>query len=166
MKDKSQFKVEVKDMPEMHVAYVRHIGPYKGNEALFADLFNRLMSWAGPRNLLRFPETKIMAVYHDDPKVTEGDKLRTSACITVPEDTAVDGEIGKMTVPGGQFAVGNFELASDEFEEAWDVLMGSWLPESGFQPDDRLCYEITHNNPKEHPENKFVVDICIPIKPL
>ncbi len=51
--------VEVRDIPEMTIAYIRHIGPYAGNEVLFESLFNKLYAWAGPRGLLRFPETKI-----------------------------------------------------------------------------------------------------------
>ena len=166
MKDKQQVKIEVKEMPDFHVAYVRHIGPYKGDSQLFEGLFDKLMRWAGPRGLLRFPETKVLSVYHDDPKITDEDKLRTSACITVPEDTPVEGEIGKMTVSGGAFAVAGFEIHADEYEEAWDLLMGGWLPDSGYQPDDRLCYEMMLNDPKEHPEGKHIVDICVPVKPL
>ena len=90
MKNKDiQTQVEVKDMPEMHVAYVRHIGPYKGDQELFARLFNKLMAWAGPRGLLRFPETKLLTVYYDNPDITDEGKLRTDACITVPADTKV-----------------------------------------------------------------------------
>ncbi|UCD70592.1 MAG: AraC family transcriptional regulator [Syntrophobacterales bacterium] len=166
MKEKGQIQVEVNVMPELHVAYVRHIGPYKGNSELFGKLFEKLMKWAAPRGLLRFPETKVLVVYHDDPNITDEDKLRTSACITVSEDTPVEGEVGKMTIPGGKFAVARFEIANDEFEEAWNMFMGGWLPESGYQPDDRLCYELYHNNHKEHPEKKHIVDICVPVKPL
>ena len=107
-----------------------------------------------------------MKVYHDDPGITDEDKLRVSACITVPEDTLVEGEVGKMTVPGGKFAVARFELGPDEYGEAWDFVFGKWLPESGYQPDDRLCYELYHGGPDEHPEGKHVVDICIPVRPL
>ena len=92
--------------------------------------------------------------------------MRVSACITVPDDTAVDGEVGKMVLAGGQFAVAHFEIDSSEFEDAWDALMGGWMPDSGYQPDDRLCYEICHNDPKQHPEGKHVVDICVPVRPL
>ena len=166
MKDKQQIKVEVKEMPEFHVAYVRHIGPYKGDSQLFEGLFDKLMRWAGPRGLLRFPDTKVLSVYHDDPKITDEEKLRTSACITIPRDTSVEGEIGKMTISGGAFAVASFEINTDEYEGAWDLLMGGWLPDSGYQPDDRLCYEMMLNNPKEHPEGKHIVDICVPVKPL
>lgn len=171
MNDKKKQKrieaeIEVKEMPDFHVAYVRHIGAYKGDSNLFADLFGRLMKWAGPRNLLRFPETKCMSVYYDDPNITDEEKLRVDACITVPEDTKVEGEVGKMTVPGGKFAVGRFEIDVDEYETAWSTIMAGWLPESGYQPDDRLCYELYQNDPKEHPENKHILDICIPVKPL
>ncbi len=159
-------EVEVKDMPELNVAYVRHIGPYKGDSELFEGLFEKLMKWAGPRGLIQFPETQCLSVYHDNPEITDEDKLRTSVCMTVPKDTRVEGEIGQMRIPGGKFAVANFEINSNEFEDAWNTLMGGWMPESGYQPDDRLCYEICHNNPKEHPENKHIVDICVPVKPL
>jgi len=165
--NKNQIQVKVKDLAEFHVAYVRHIGPYKGNSELFEKLFEKLMKWAGPRGLLRFPETKVLAVYHDDPRITNEDKLRTSACITIPRDTPVEGEIGKMAISGGKYAMARFELAdSSEYEGTWDLVFGVWLPESGYQPDDGPCYELYINDPKEHPENKHIVDICIPVKPL
>jgi len=159
-------KVEVKEMPDLTVAYVRHIGPYKGDGALFDSLFHKLMTWAAPRGLLQVPDTKVLSVYHDDPKVTDESKLRTSACISIPEDTSVEGEIGKMTLQGGRFAVARLELKNDEYADAWDALMGGWMPESGYQPDDRLCYEICHTSPKDHPEGRIRVDICVPVKPL
>ncbi|MFC1574325.1 transcriptional regulator, partial [Candidatus Latescibacterota bacterium] len=42
------------------------MGPYKGNSALFEELFGRLMAWAGPRGLLETPDLKCLAVYHDN----------------------------------------------------------------------------------------------------
>ena len=167
MIDKKQhLQVEVKDMPDFPVAYVRHIGPYKGNMELFRGLFEKLMKWAGPRGLLRFPETKCISVYHDDPAITAEQKLRTDVCMTVPADTPVEGEIGKMTIPGGKFAVAHCEISMHEYQDAWDMLMAGWMPESGYQCDDRLCYEIYLNDPEEHPEKKHIVEICVPVKPL
>ena len=160
--DKSKFKVEVKELPELEVAYVRHHGPFPG----VAGAFETLMRWAGPRRLLRFPQTKMLAVYHDNPDITETDKLRSDACITVPPETKAEGEIGRMAIPGGLFAVARAEIERTEFGQAWDALMRDWLPESGFQPDDRTCYEVYLNDPKDHPEGKFVIEICEPIRPL
>jgi AraC family transcriptional regulator len=159
--DQSKYTVEVKEMPEMTVAYVRHIGPFQG----MGEAFQKLMQWAGPRGLLRFPQTKILGVYHDNPHITETDKLRSDACITVPPETSVGGEIGKTIVPGGLFAVAHAEIASGEFGQAWDAMV-DWLAGSGYQPDDRICYELYLNEPKDHPEGKFILDICEPIRPL
>jgi len=166
MKDQIQTQVDVRNLPEMHVAYIRHIGPYKSDVALFKRLFNALWTWAGPRGLLRFPETKCLSVYHDNPDITAEDKLRTDVCITVPQDTPVDGKIGKMTLPAGTYAVGHFEIDAGGYEAAWNVIFGVWLPESGYQPADGPCFEMCLNNPEEHPQGKHIVDICIPVKPL
>jgi AraC family transcriptional regulator len=159
-------RVEVRDMPEMTVAYVRHIGPYMGDGELFKGLWARLMTWAGPRNLLRQPDLRCLSVYHDDPEITDESRLRTSVCITVPPDTKVEGEIGKMTIPGGRYAAARFELDESEFGQAWQYVFGTWLPQSGYQPDDRPAFELCLNNPEEHPEGKHIVEICIPVKPL
>jgi AraC family transcriptional regulator len=159
-------EVEVKDLPEMHVAYVRHVGPYKGDAQLFEGLFSKLMQWAGPRGLMRPPETKALSIYHDDPNITEEAKLRVSVCISVPRDTEVDGEIGKKVVRGGKYAVGHFELLPDQYPEAWNAIFQGWLPQSGYEPDDSPCVELCLNDPNEHPEHKCVVDICVPVRPM
>ncbi len=167
MKNKSMdLNIEVKEMPEMHVAYVRHIGPYKGDIELFGRLFNKLMAWAGPRGIIRFPETKMLTAYYDNPDITDESKLRVDACITVPADTKVSGEIGKATIPGGKYAVAHFELNQDQYAEAWEAVYSRWLPGSGFQPEGCPSYELYHNDPKQHPEGKCIVDICIGVKPL
>lgn len=162
----NEVKVEVKDLPQMHVAYLRYIGPYKGNEQLFKRLFEKLCMWAGPRGLIRPNQTQFLSIYHDDPDITEGEKQQTDVCITVPEDTKVEGEIGKMTMPGGKYGVGHFEIMPGEYPQAWYTVMGGWLPESGYQCDDRPCFEWYLNDPKQHPEGKHIVDICVPVKPL
>ena len=162
MLSKERLRVEVKELPELQVAYIRHVGPYQG----ISRAFERLFRWAGPRGLVRFPQTKALAVYHDNPEITEADKLRSSACLTVPAGTKGAGEIGTMAIPGGLFAVAHAEIGPDEFGAAWTALMGGWLPESGYQPDDRLCYEVYLNDPKEHPQGKFIIEICEPVKPL
>jgi AraC family transcriptional regulator len=110
--------------------------------------------------------TKLLGVYHDNPDITEDAKLRSSACLTVPSGTKVEGEVGLMAIPGGTFVVARAEVSASQFGEAWNALMRDWLPESGYQPDDRMCYEVYLNDPKTHPEGKFLIEICQPIRPL
>lgn len=165
MFENQNINAQVKEFDEMALAYVRHIGPYQGDAELFDRLFQKLFAWAGARNLLRFPETKVMCVYHDSPNVTEADKLRISCCITVDPDTKTDGEIGKMTLEKGKYAVGRFEVLTDGFGDAWASMCG-WMANSGLQPAEGVSFEIYYNDFRDHPEKKHIIDICIPVKNL
>ena len=155
--------VEVKELPKMTVAYIRHTGPYKGDEKLFERLWNKLFTWAGPRGLLTQPGLKSMVFYHDDLHITPEDKLRMSVSISVPPDTPVDGEIGKMEIEGGKYVIARFEVNAQQFGEAWGWVYSQWLPSSGYQPDDKLAFEMYTEEPKN---GIFPVDICVPVKPL
>jgi AraC family transcriptional regulator len=150
---------EIKDMEAMPVIYCRHMGRFDQIGAAYEKLFK----WAGPRGLLSSPGFKCITYYHDDPKVTDPEKIRQSACLTVDRDIRTEGEIGKMVIPGGRYFVCHFEIRADEFQEAWDNAC-LWLSESGYLPADGSPLEICHNDHQTHPEKKFIVDICIPVK--
>jgi AraC family transcriptional regulator len=159
--------VVIKDLEKFTVAYVRYIGPYAGNGQLFESLFGKLFGWAGPRGLTD-PNTnkdaKVLIIYHDDPGITDEEKLRTSVCLSVPKETEVEGEIGKMVIDGGKYAFARFELNEDEYADAWNWVYSQWLPTSGYMPDDRTCFEMYPEPEKK--DGKTVVDICIPIKTM
>jgi len=78
-------------------------------------------------------------------------------------DTKADGEVGMMKIEGGQYVVAKFEVNSTQFAEAWQWMYSSWLPASGYQPDDKPCFEMYTEEPKD---NKFKVEICIPVRPI
>jgi AraC family transcriptional regulator len=123
------------------------------------------MQWAGPRELFIPGQTQMITLYHDDPNVIEPDKLRMSICISVPAQTEVSGEIGKMTVAGGKYAISRFELRPDQYGDAWNAVYGGWLPDSGYQPDDRVAFERCPSD-QDHSKETHVVEICVPVKPL
>jgi len=154
-------KVIVKEMPGMQVIYCRHTGAFNQ----IGQAFGKLMQFAGPRGLLNSPDVKTLTIYHDDPSVTEIDKVRQSACLIVHSDVKVEGEIGKMSVPEGRYAVGHFEIVETQFEQAWNT-MCLWFTESGYQPGEGNSYELYYNDHTKHPEHKFILDICIPVKAL
>lgn len=154
-------KFEIREMPEMKLVYCRHTGAFDQ----IGKAYDKLMRWAGPRGLLANPNVKTVTVYHDDPKVTDVDKIRQSACITVDGDVKTEGEFGNLTLAGGKYAVGRFEITEQGFEDAWNSAC-VWLSENGYVPDDRNPYELYHNNHLEHPERKFILDICMPVKAM
>lgn len=153
--------VEIKEMPEMKVIYCRHTGPFNQ----IGEAYAKLARWAAPRGLYVPNVTKAVTVTHDDPSVTEVEKVRQSACICVDEDVKVEGEIGRMVIPGGRYVVGHFEIGQEEFQKAWNT-MCHWFTESGYHGGEGCTYELYHNDYTTHPQRKHVVDICLPIKRL
>ena len=165
---KAAASVRIETLKPTTIGYVRHTGPYAGNEALFGRLFGQLCAWAGPRGLLG-PGARFLTVYHDNPEITDEDKLRISVAVTVPPSTAAGdgpGGVGVMELEGGQYAVASYELDPSEYGAAWNWVMAEWLPSSGFQPDDRHCFELMLNDPATHPEHKHVIEIWEPVRPL
>jgi AraC family transcriptional regulator len=160
---KQMKNAEVKQLPKTTLAYIRYTGPYQGDEKLFETLWGRICGWAGPRGLLGRPETQFIVIYHDDPNVTEPEKLRMSVCVSVPEDTKVDGDIGKTDLEAGQYLVALFDIDATQFPQAWGWVYGSWLPTSGYQPADGPCFERYVQEPKD---GRFLVEICVPVKPF
>ena len=160
-----KLNVEVKDLEKMSIAYVRNIGPFAGDTKLFAELFNKLCSWAGPRGHIK-EGVKFISVYHDDPNVCDEDKLRLDVAMSIDPETEVEGEIGKQELPGGKYAVAYFELRDpSEYKDAWDAFYHDWLATSGYQPDQRPSLEVYLNDPEKDPEGKHIVEFCIPVKP-
>lgn len=153
----------VETLPDLEVAYVRYTGRYQGQADVFTDIFNRLVTWAEPRGLVT-PESLLLAVYHDNPDITDDTKLRVSACIDVPAGTSGRGEIGRMCLAGGTTAIGHFELGDQDYPQAWRAVVG-WLLESGYEPDDRLPFERYFIGRPAKPDKAYV-DICLPVRPL
>lgn len=159
-------KVEVVDFPDMPVAYVRHIGPYKGNPNLFGELFDKMCKWAGARGLLN-ENMKMFSIYYDNPDVTDTSKLRLDVCVSVPKGTKTEGEVSSQVIKGGKYAVAQFTVKTpEEYQEVWDKVYKEWLPESGFQPDDKPSFEMYDSDCKtKEGEYEHVVKICLPVKP-
>jgi len=154
---------EVRDLPDQTMAYIRHIGPYAGDEALFNRLFSQLFEWAG---YSKFPDkagSVPHVIYHDDPCITDEDKLRMSVCLPVSESTLADDRAGVMKLKGGRFLMSRFSIEPENMPGAWKWIYGKWLPTSGYQPADRLAFERYPDPPKN---GKLTVDICVPVKPL
>ena len=150
-------KIEVKEMPEIHLASVLSIGVQN-----IENSYNKLINWAIPKNLFPRENVKMITVYHDSFKVTAPDKVRIHACMLLDEPIKTDGEISPETLPKGKYIVGSFCIEINKFEKAWNGLF-LWMKENGYEFRRSNPYEIYHNNFKEHPQKKCIVDFCIPI---
>ena len=155
-------EVIVKEMPAWHVAYARHVGPYLSET--IGPVFCKLMTWAGQNGHFK-EDAAVLGVSWDCPQSTPPEELRYDACITVPPNTPTADGIELQTLPAGLYAVYHCEVVNNDFQTPWTRLMQEWLPSSGYRPDGekRPSYERYYNNAEEHPEKKWIIDICLPV---
>jgi AraC family transcriptional regulator len=158
-------EVHVRHMAPATLAYLRHIGPYKGDTALFRRLFEKLFAWARPRGLMG-PDTRYLSLFQDNPNLTPEAKQRMEVALTVPAGTAPGGEIGIQTLESGLYATARVYVPIEDYAEQWNRLVADWLPGSGYQPDHRPAMEFYLNNPDTDPEGRYHVEICLPVRPL
>jgi AraC family transcriptional regulator len=162
---KLPFQVRVQRLAPETVAYIRHVGPYKGDAALFRRLFGQLFAWAGPRGLMG-PEPRHLSLFQDNPNLTPAARQRLEVALVVPPGTAPGGEVGVRAIEGGLYATARVRVLLEDYAAQWDALVGGWLPASGYQPDHRPAMEFYLNNPEADPEGRYHVEICLPLRPL
>ncbi len=159
-------KVEVKTIQAINAIYLRHSGSYEEFAVVFPQMMQQLFHWAEARDLLS-NESKPFVIYHDNPEFTVQDNLKTSMCLVVSQKVDVSGEIGKLTIDSGKYAIAHFEIDEpSDHSAAWAYLYSDWLPQSGLQPDEGYVFEMYLNDPNTHPEKKHLIDIYLPVKPL
>jgi len=149
---------EIKQVSELHFATLTQVGVQGLQNA-----FLRLIDWAGPKGLLVKSELKMGTVFYDSFKVTAPDKVRMKACLLTKSAISNDGEIEAVTFVAQKCIVARFEIGVDEFEKSWTSVF-MWVNENGYSKADKQPFEIYHNNFNEHPENKCIVDMYIPIQ--
>ena len=163
-RDRRRMNVRVTTLPAYHVAYMRHVGPY-GPHGI-PDLWERFVRWMETHDLLG-PGSIRLGIGRDDPEVTAPEKCRYDACVVVPAGFTGDRWVNVTDVPGGKYAVAEFVGTAREIRDAWESLYRSWLPGSGYEPDDRPCLEVYRGNPAVDARPRtFRCELCVPLRPL
>lgn len=153
-------EVTIQKMPDTFVAYVRHLGPYSECHQAWAKICST------PEVAATFgPNTLAIGIGYDDPDITESDKIRLDACISVPRDFKAPEGIATQTIEGGEFAVVRHVGSYQGLHDCYRYLFGVWLPHSGRKPKSFPSLEIYRNNPDHVPEDQLITDICLPLEP-
>lgn len=154
-------EVEIKRIAPFRVAYIRHTGPYEK----CGPVWERLMAWAGPRNLCG-PATRCLGICYDDPACTPPEKIRYDACISVDNKVQPEGEVRVQEIPGGDYAVGLHCGSYDKLKITWKEMYGEWIPASGREPQDTPTFEVYLNCPDDTPADDLRVEIWVPLAPV
>ena len=115
-------------------------------------------------DLEKLADIEHVAIYHDDPKVTEESKLRTDICLALPKKAAPKGEIGVKTIEGGKYAMFLYTGSYEHLGAVYDTIYGKWLSESGQRLRNYHCFEKYINNPDKTPPEKLKTEIYVPIE--
>jgi AraC family transcriptional regulator len=95
------------------------------------------------------PDTVSLGIYYDDPDATPAERLRSHACLTVPESFSQAPEgFELLELEGGDHAIGLHRGPYERLHESYRWLFGQWLPSSGREPANRPVHEIYVNDPR------------------
>ena len=151
----------VERLPNLTVAFVRQVGPYR-------DLhrpFGRLARWATRRGLWTRSPVLIGAA-HDDQAVTPPDRMRYDACLVVPDRVQGDSEVGVRTLRGGDYATATLIggcAATWEGRGQW--LACSYAKAIGRRVAKAPALEMYFRSPLDVAPEEVVCDLMIPLEP-
>ncbi len=157
--EKMKITPEIKTIEPRKVIYVQAIGDYNN----VGPSWEKLCSWAGRKGLFG-KSNEFIGVSHDDPNITETEKLRYDACLTINQDIKPEGEIGVKTIEGGKYAVFIHKGPYRNLHLTYDQIYKDWLAESKSQVKDLPCFEKYLNDPERTRAEELLTEIYIPIQ--
>jgi AraC family transcriptional regulator len=152
-----QSHIEVKSIGAIHTIGASCIGTNN-----VSSTFQNVMTWAGPKGLLRQPHFKMATIYYDSFKITAPDKVRMRACLLIDEPIKTDGDMSTVTINEGKHIIAHHEININEFERIWTELF-MWMNTNGYNMRNEPPFEIYHNDFNTHPKKICVVDLYVPV---
>lgn len=151
------FRVRIRELPPKTVAYVRVSDPYKPQAVTLAA--SRLIQWAEKHG---YAEGRWFGYQWENPEITPLERCRYHVAVEA-EGFLPHGDIGRFRFPA--MLVAQVEVRGPiELElRALQWLYGTWLPRSGYVPDDHPCFEAWIGRPFAHGSSHFELHAQLPI---
>jgi len=157
--DAEGFPVAIEKLATVRCASVAHAGSYMQIDQAMGRLFSELAA----RKVMT-PDQKMIGVFFDDPDLVPVDELRSRACSPVADDVAVSVPLQETILRGGLYARLRYRGPYADMKGAYRWLLGIWLPQSGYEPDDAPVFEAYLNNPQHVAVTELLTDIHMPLK--
>jgi AraC family transcriptional regulator len=106
----------------------------------------------------------MIGISHDSPDITDADKLRYDACITLNQPIQPQGEFNLQTIAGGRYALFFHKGSYEQFDETYRLIFGQWLGQSDERLRDAPVFERYLNRAphRTRPEN-LRTEIYVPL---
>jgi AraC family transcriptional regulator len=155
-------EVEIRKLPETRVAYMRHVGPY-GSSSI-TKMWMRFAAWCDANGLMT-PRPTMYGISQDRPTITAPDQCRYDACVPVGDRFQPTDDVGVQTIAGGRYACARFTGSADEIHKAWMRFIGGWIPDRGYECDDRPALELYEPDFTVDPNTGvFSCLLCMPVR--
>jgi AraC family transcriptional regulator len=152
------FRARIRELPARTVAYIRVDRPYQGDNAVKAVW--KLLAWA---ERIGVADGQWLGYQWDNPEITSLEDCRYYVAVEAEQFTP-RGEVGRQRFPPMTVAEVAIRGGLDLELRAWQWLYGSWLPRSGFVPDDQPCFEAWMGRPFAHGTEYFELAAQLPIR--
>lgn len=153
------FAVQLRDLPARTVAYIRVLDPYRPEVVPAAC--QRLLAWAEREGLA---EGQWLGASWDDPELVAMADCRYDVALVVPALQPA-GEIGRQVFPPMRVAEVLVRGDIAQLTRALDWLYKTWLPQSGYVPDELPAFEAWIGKPYAHGLEYFELACQLPVKP-
>ena len=156
-----KLKREIKELPVRNMIYIRLFGDYKLND--YCGTWMRLQQFVQEEKL---PMGEVMpyCIFHDDPKVTPIEKLRTDVCMVMPAAATPKGNIGFKQLPAGRYAIFLYKGSYEHLQSVYDTIYGKYIPEMECTFRDEASAERYLNHPADTAPDELLTEIYIPIE--
>ena len=156
-----KLKREIKELPVRNMIYIRLFGDYKLND--YCGTWMRLQQFVQEEKL---PMGEVMpyCIFHDDPKVTPIEKLRTDVCMVMPAAVTPKGNIGFKQLPAGRYAIFLYKGSYEHLQSVYDTIYGKYIPEMECTFRDEASAERYLNHPADTAPDELLTEIYIPIE--
>jgi AraC family transcriptional regulator len=148
-------KVEIIELPPRDALCLRH----EGTVATIGQTYRKLFRTLG---FDYAPAGAMIGICSGDPEAGDGFRYLAGIVPTHPVDPV--GAVEAMRVEGGLYAAyrlaGPWTLIAPTFQ----TLYGGWLPQSGYDPDDRPALELYRTPSMPNAPDECVTDLLIPIR--
>jgi AraC family transcriptional regulator len=155
-----KFRVRIVDLSARSVAYIRVSRPYQGDAVVKAT--KRLVAWAERHGLAN---GQWFGYQWDNPEITALADCRYHVAV-VAERFTPKGEVGRFRFPSMVVAEIEIRGGLDLELRALQWLYGTWLPRSGYVPDNHPGFESWIGRPFAHGTEYFELHIQLPIRRL
>jgi AraC family transcriptional regulator len=157
--DHAGFPVAIETLPATRCASVAHTGAYMQIDQAMGRLFTALAA-----QKIMAPDQAMRAVFFDDPDLTPVEALRSRACSPVAEERPLAPPLEETILRAGLYARLHYRGPYADMKGAYRWLLGVWLPQSGYEPDDDPIFEAYLNNPQDVAPVDLMTDIHLPLR--